>query len=116
MRLRHLPTNPCFLELVRLLDEPVPQVLGYLVLLKITGYRRSPEVFDSVEQVEACAHWTGEPGRLVEALLGTDFLREQLADSDVYELLDPTAFRFYEPPGRSAAPATDCGAAGQGDE
>jgi hypothetical protein len=63
-----------FLRLVRLLGEPTPHVLGYLMLMWRRGYQTgSPVVGDDLD-VEAAAEFTGESGRFAKAAKAAGFV------------------------------------------
>jgi hypothetical protein len=69
-----LPDHRKFLRLVRLVNEPAPHVLGYLLFMWRRAYQMgSPFLGDELD-VEAAAVYTGEPGKFTRAAASAGFL------------------------------------------
>jgi hypothetical protein len=78
-----------FLRLVRLMNEPTPHVLGYLMLMWRRGYQTgSPALGDELD-VEAAAEFRGEPGKFAKAALAAGFIdRTPNGDFEIHDLWD----------------------------
>jgi hypothetical protein len=57
-----------FRRLLRLLDEPIPHVRGYLECLWEVAYENGDPLIGDADAVEAAAHFPGEHGKLFVAL------------------------------------------------
>jgi hypothetical protein len=64
-----LHNHPKFRRLVQLLNEPVPHVHGYLECIWLCAYENGDAYIGDQIDVELAAQWTGEQGKLCEALL-----------------------------------------------
>jgi hypothetical protein len=78
-----------FLRLKRLLGEPTPHVLGYLMLMWRRGYQTGSAKLGDELDVEAAAEYMGEPRKFATAALDAGFL-DRLPDNtfaihDLYE-------------------------------
>jgi hypothetical protein len=69
-----LLSHPKFFRLVRTIAEPDAHVLGYLEFMWQSGFARGDPYLGDALDVEAAAHYPGEPGKLCKALLACRFL------------------------------------------
>jgi hypothetical protein len=78
-----------FLRLKRLLGEPTPHVLGYLVLMWRRGYQTGSPVLGDALDVEAAAEYMGEPRKFATAAHEAGFLdKRQDGEFEIHDLYD----------------------------
>lgn len=78
-----------FLRLQRLLAEPIPHVLGYLMLMWKRGYQTGTPILGDELDVEAAAGFMGEPSKFANAALAAGFLdREPSGELSIHDLYD----------------------------